>query len=174
MASYFRASFDHSEWDKVFNALTGPVKEQLARTIGYNMALVFRDDARANVPQSVGPYNPNSRGSAEAGTLRDNIYAAREKKKIKPNEVTYHVSWNSWNAWYGKLVEFGHWQIYNVYFDKNKGYWRTSNEPRLGGPKWIPGKAFLGGARWRAEGRAMQAGMIAGRSALPVLLGQIK
>lgn len=174
MANYFKASFDASEWDKVFNHLTGPMKESLARTIGSAAGAVFRDEAKAGVPKSVGPYNPNSRGSSEAGTLRDAIYLGYDKRHPKPNEFTYNVSWNSRLAWWGKLVEFGHWQIYQVYFDKNKGYWRTGKTPRLGGPKWIPGAAFLRGAQFRAEGRAVQAGMIAGRYALPVLLGQIK
>ena len=93
--------------------------------------------------------------------------------------VTYSVSWNSKRAPHGHLQEFGRWQPYRVYQDKD-GNWRTDKSQPLASPKWIPAQPFLRPAYDAMSETAIQAGMNRGRERMaeilanPAILDQYK
>jgi hypothetical protein len=169
MADSLKATFDSSEWDVIFAQLAGPVGESLARRMAVSGGVVLRDEAKLRAPlgtaeeHSMRPFG----GSKRPGALKAAIYLAYSDAS-KPNEVTYHISWNSKKAPHGHLLEFGYWQKYKVIFSKEKG-WFTTKELRPT-PKWIPAWSFLRPA-YEAKIKEVRAVMIQrGREELPKLL----
>lgn len=139
-------------------------------------AQVFYDRAKQNV-DALGRVTGNLSGA---------IYQAYSNDNSGQDKATYHVSWNHIKAPHGQLVEYGHWQRYQVILT-SKG-WRTmirpekqgtpkpsrraSQEvkdayyvPRAGGPVYIPGKHFMS--------RAAQAAPEAEQAIETVLLAAI-
>ena len=117
------------------------------------------------------------------GNLASSIYQAFSQDNSGPGLATYHVSWNHIKAPHAGLVEYGHWQRYQVVTTKS-GKWVTVAKPenagkkkprqrasqaekdayympRQGGPVYIPGKAFMR--------RALSAGPLATQAAAAVL-----
>lgn len=101
------------------------------------------------------------------GNLSSAIYQAYSESNSGQDKATYHVSWNHIKAPHGQLLEYGHWQRYQVILT-SKG-WKTMTRPgkmgtpkpsrrasqeakdayyvpRAGGPVYIPGKHFMGRA----------------------------
>lgn len=128
MANNRKTSVDMSE---VIDGLSrlGEAKEPVARSMGVAMGRVVRDEAKARAPV-LKPGNEGYDGQVE-GTLRDNIYLAFDDRKyvLNPNTYTYTVSWNSFRAAHGHLMEFGFEQPYQVTQD-GSGVWYT---PLTGG-----------------------------------------
>lgn len=172
MGNAFRADFDVSGWIEGLDKLEGPVRTSLARRMAVEGGVAMRDEAKRWVAPSVGPYNPNSRGSQEAGQLRDAIYLAYDTDASTDVTFTYTVSWNAKKAWWGKLVEFGYFQRYLVVFDKSKGYFTTIKERRHDEPKWIPGKPFLRPAYDITRPKLVSIMVTRGQKELPILLGE--
>lgn len=100
-----------------------------------------------------------------SGNLAESIYQVYSRDHSGPLTATYHVSWNHKKAPHGGLVEYGHWQRYQVRQTK-AGKWVTMIRPdkagqpkpkrrasqaekdayyvpRPGGPIYVPGKAFM-------------------------------
>lgn len=172
MGNTFKADFDVSGWDVAFDQLAGPIRTSLARRMGVEGGVALRDEAKRWVQPSVGPYNPNSRGSQEAGQLREAIYLAFDEGNSSDVVFTYTISWNAKKAWWGKLVEFGYHQRYLVLFDKEKGYYTTVKEVPLSEPKWIPGKPFLRPAFDIMQPKLTNIMVTRGMRELPILLGE--
>lgn len=100
-----------------------------------------------------------------SGNLASSIYQVYSQDNSGPSTATYHVSWNHSKAPHGGLVEYGHWQRYQVVQSKAgkfvtavrpekagqpKPRRRASQAekdayyvPRPGGPVYVPGKAFM-------------------------------
>ncbi len=166
--------FDIEEVVANLNKLSGPLKESLARRSAVAGGEVLRDEAKRWVPKSVGPYNPKSRGSQDAETLRNAIYLAFDKKTSTQTFFQYNVSWNAKKAWWGKLVEFGYYRRYRVYFNDKKGVYVTIKVDPLRNPVWVAPKPFLGAADNVAGARALQEMIDTAREQLPILLEQAK
>ena len=176
MADGITTKFDMSGVEVGMTALAGPIKESLARRMLVAAGQEVRDEAKRWVPTSVGPYNPSSRGSQDAGTLRDAIYLAFDKRDSTDVSFTYNVSWNNSIAWWGKLVEFGYTQKFVVIYNKKLGAFQTlakgknNGVLRPGGPKRIPGKPFMRPAYEIVIPKALSIMAATGRIELPILL----
>ena len=81
----------------------------------------------------------------------------------------YSVSWNAKTSPHGHLLEFGHWQIYQVRRLPGGEYVTMKNRP-LAQPKWVAAHPFLRPAYDAAIDRAKQAMMIRGRERMVELL----
>lgn len=171
MADRFRADFDVSGWIEGLDKLAGPIRTSLGRRMAVEGGVALRDEAKRWAPVSDGPYNPNSRGSQEAGQLRDAIYLAFDSSSTE-DVFTYTISWNAKKAWWGKLAEFGFFQRYRVIFDKQKGYYVTDKTQKLATPKWIPGKPFLRPAFDVTRPKLVSIMVTRGQRELPILLGE--
>lgn len=123
MAKSRKTSVDMSE---VIDGLSrlGEAKEAIARSMGVAMAQVVRDEAKVRAPV-LKPGNEGYDDQVE-GTLRDNIYMAFDKRRylLNPDSYTYTVSWNSFRAAHGHLMEFGFEQPYKVVRSRT-GVWFT-------------------------------------------------
>lgn len=172
MGNTFRADFDVSGWIEGLDKLAGPIRTSLARRMAVEGGVALRDEAKRWVQPSVGPYNPNSRGSQEAGQLRDAIYLAYDSEGSTDTVFTYHISWNAKKAWWGKLVEFGYFQRYVVYYNDKMGYFSTIKERRLDDPQWVPGKPFLRPAYDITRPKLVTIMVARGQKELPILLGE--
>lgn len=172
MADTFSASLDLSEWEDGLERLAGPIRTSLARRMLVEGGVALRDEAKRWVKPSVGPYNPNSRGSQEAGQLRDAIYLAYDTDASTDVVFTYTVSWNAKKAWWGKLVEFGYYQRYVVYFNEKYGVFTTDKERKLSDPQWVPGKPFLRPAFDITRPKLASIMIARGQKELPLLLGE--
>lgn len=161
-----RAAMDTSEWDAVFAALGGPVKESLARRMGVAGGRVIRDEAANNALVPMGPY-----GVERRTLLSHAMYVAFDKKNLKPNTYSYNVSWNAKVAPHGHLIEFGHWRPYSVYYDKLTDQWYSNVKSKLPGQgKWVPAYPFLRPALDRKGKDALKVMIDTGRDELPKLL----
>lgn len=179
MADKLSIDFDFSSILKSLDALSGPVRESLARRMLVAGGREMRDEAKRWVPTSVGPYNPNSRGSQDAGTLRDAIYLAFDKRNSTDVTFTYNISWNSFEAWWGKLVEFGYTQRYVTIYNKKLGAFQSLAKGRFGKggkgvllaePKRIEGKPFIRPAYEVSITRTLSIMAATGQVELPILL----
>lgn len=157
MADARRTTIDVSE---VLSGLTklGAAKEPIARAMGVAMGAQVRDEAKVRAPV-LEPGSEGYDGQVE-GTLRDNIYLAFDNRKfaLNPDRFTYTVSWNSFRAAHGHLMEFGFEQKYKVARGISTGLWYTPMSGRKGakgrgvgflredGPLQIAPRPFLGPA----------------------------
>lgn len=157
MANSRRTSVDMSE---VFTGLTklGEMKEPIARAMGVAMGAQVRDEAKVRAPV----LTPGAEGydGQVPGTLRDAIYLAFDNRKYMLNRdvLTYTVSWNSFRAAHGHLMEFGFEQKYKVARGTSTGLWYTPMSGRKGakgrgvgflredGPLAVAPRPFLGPA----------------------------
>lgn len=135
----------------------GEAKDPVARSMGVAMGQTVRDEAKVRAPV-LKPGNVGYDGQVE-GTLRDNIYLAFDDRKyaLNPNVYTYTVSWNSFRAAHGHLMEFGFEQPYKVAWD-GSGVWytpltgekgakgRNTGHLRPEGPLKVEPRPFLGPA----------------------------
>ena len=125
-------------------------------------AQVFYDQVKANV----------SRLRRVTGNLDSAIYQAFMDGASSPSLASYRVSWNKSKAPHGHLVEFGYLQRYEIARDERGRMFpmvrpemqgkpkpkRSAPQavkdayyvPRKGGPKQIPGKAFIRSAASKA------------------------
>lgn len=112
------------------------------------------------------------------GNLERSIYQVYSRDRSRRGRAVYHVSWNARKAPHGHLVEYGFLQRYVLYrandgtvrpvvrpgMDGQKKPSRRASQatkdaywiPLPGGPRQIPGKAFVRGAT-SAFGRASAA-----------------
>lgn len=168
------SSIDLSGWHAALDRLNGEAKESIARHMGAAGGRVLRDEAKMRVPVSVGPFNPTSRGAQDAWELYDSIYLAYDARNSGGNTFSYHVSWNAKKAWWGKLVEFGHFQRYPVY-QKKDGTWATlKKKGEVENPKFIKATPFLGPTYDSHILIARNAMFEAGRKRLSEILGGMK
>lgn len=135
----------------------GEAKEPIARSMGVAMGQTVRDEAKVRAPV-LQPGNEGYDGQVE-GTLRDNIYLAFDDRKyvLNPSTYTYTVSWNSFRAAHGHLMEFGFEQPYQV-MQNDAGIWytpltggkgakgRNTGRLRPEGPLKVEPRPFLGPA----------------------------
>lgn len=125
-------------------------------------AQVFYDQVKANV----------ARLRRVTGNLSSAIYQAYMAEASSPSHASYRISWNKTKAPHGHLVEFGYLQRYEIARDergrmfpmvrpemrgKPKPKRRAPQSvkdayyvPRKGGPRQIPGKAFIRSAASKA------------------------
>lgn len=162
---------------EVFEGLSrlAQAKEPIARSMGVAMGQEVRDEAKIRAPV----LEPGSEGydGQVAGTLRDNIYLAFDKRKyaINPNSFTYIVSWNSFRAAHGHLMEFGFEQKYVVRRGTTTGLFytpltgakgakgRNVGLARPDGPIHIRPQPFLGPAFDAKQPRLLSIAVQAGR-----------
>lgn len=155
MAAKPGISFDDSEWQAAFAKLDGPLKVSLARSMAVAGGKILRDEAKQQAP-------------VQSGKLREAIYLAYKDNMSTEQQVVYSVTWNSKLAPHGHLLEFGHWQPYEVVKLPNGDFF-TTNTP-LPAPKWTAAKPFLRPAYDTGIERAKQAMIERGRERLPELL----
>lgn len=146
--------------------LNGPVKHQLARSMGVAAGQVYRDEAKARAP--VGDQGPEEGISPYPGALRDSIYLAYAEEKSTEAQEVYSISWNKNIAPHGYWMEFGHWRVNVLVPIGTGGLWVATKE-RLDAPKWVPAHPFMRPAL-NAGPRAAAAAMARGRVRLAELL----
>ncbi|WP_368655392.1 HK97 gp10 family phage protein [Castellaniella ginsengisoli] len=159
------------DFQQVFDrldGLAGAAKEHLPRSMAVATGQVFRDEAKARAPR--GDDTPTSKVGPRL-PLAESIYLAYSESRSVPEAgiATYSVSWNSKRAPHGHLVEFGHWQPYRVYQDKDGRWWTDKGSP-LSAPKWISAKPFLRPAYDATGQTAIQSGLNRGRERMNEIL----
>jgi Bacteriophage protein of unknown function (DUF646). len=168
MADGYKAFLDATEWDRVFAALDGPIKESLARRMAVEGGVELRDEAKRWAP-------------VKDGTLRNSIYLVFDQSRSTPNSYSYSISWNAKKAPHGHLQEFGHWMKWQVIFNAKLGRFQTlatgknanaKGVPRKGGPKWIAAKPFLRPAYDIVTPKLLPIVVARGRKELPILLAE--
>ena len=173
MGSQVTIKHDFSSAIAGLDKLNGAFKQSLARRMGVEGGVALRDEAKRWVPRSVGPYNPNSRGTQEAYTLRNAIYLAFDKAGSSEDVIRYRVSWNAQKAWWGKLVEFEHYQRYQVYYNAKMGYYTTNKEVPLAAPRRIGPKPFLRPAYDIVEPKLLGIMVARGKEEFALLISEI-
>lgn len=160
--------FDFQQAFDRLDGLAKVAKEHLPRSMAVAAGTVFRDEAKARAPRSdggtvtdVGPRLP----------LAESIYLAYSDSRSIPEQgmASYGVTWNSRKAPHGHLLEFGYWQRYAVFKDKN-GNWRTDISRPLSSPKWVQAHPFLRPAYDAAVNIALQAAMDRGKQRMGEIL----
>jgi hypothetical protein len=176
MADGLKVKLDMSEWDRVFTALDGPVKESLARRMLVEGGVLLRDKAKELAPRSDGPYTPSSRGSHASGTLASAIYLAQDTDETTPTKYVYKISWNDKIAWWGKLAEFGYWRKYIARRDNSGQFYSDTTQGELPEDKWVrvPPHSFLRPANTSYGAAAIKAMIERGRREFPSLMAEIR
>ena len=154
MGEYIDAQVDFSDAIRGLERLRA-ARVSLARSMGVAGGQVFRDEAKQLAP-------------VKDGILRDAIYLAFRDAQSTGDQVTYSVTWNHSKAPHGHLIEFGHWQPFNVITLPDGRFVTTG--VRLPFPKWTPAHPFLRPAFNSSLFRAQNAMMQRGRERLPELL----
>ena len=170
-------TFDASGWKAGLDRLQGPLRESLARRMAVSGGVILRDEAKVRAPRSDGPYTPysgeGSRHSEASGTLADSIYLAFDQNKSTQTLFTYRITWNDEKAWWGRLIEFGHWRPFGVGLNK-EGFYVSHNPTKRKGKKgegdWVSAKPFLGPTFDAKLTEARTAMIERGRNELPKLL----
>ncbi|GGH62159.1 hypothetical protein GCM10010975_26570 [Comamonas phosphati] len=173
------APVDLSGLQSLFDDL-GDAADENVRPAAQAAAQVFYDAAGANVAKI----------PRVSGKLAQALYQAFSADNSGPGLAEYHISWNARKAPHGGLVEYGHWQRYQVVMTskgwvtavrpemigKPKPRRRASQAekdayymPRPGGPIYIPGRAFMRGAM-----RAAPAAVLASAAVLWDALEKVK
>lgn len=153
----FRGDIDVSGAIAGLDRLAGEQLQSLARSMGVAGGQVLRDEAKLRAPR-------------ESGTLAESIYLAFKDGKSTEARAVYSVTWNSRKAPHGHLLEFGHWQPYQVV--KINGQFVTLKDKPLENPKWIAAHPFLRPAFDSSSGRAVTAMQDRGRARLAELLAE--
>lgn len=165
------ASLQMEGWKTGLDKLGGPLKESLARRMLVEGGVVLRDEAILRAPLGEAPYNPESRGSQQPGTLKATIYLARDTKLTTQQSFTYAISWPRTSFW-GRFAEFGWWQTYAI-GRKPDGTFFTDVTRPLKSPIRHPAQPFLRPA-FDAKIDDAKAAMIArGKEELPNLMREL-
>ena len=149
------SKLDTHGWAEGLAKLDGPLRQSLARSMAVAGGKVLRDEAKQQAPM-------------ESGRLKESIYLAFKDGESSERQVVYSVSWNHRLAPHGHLIEFGHWQPYEV-VRLPSGEWITTTKKRAT-PKWTPAKPFLRPAFDAAHKIALSVMVERGRQRLPELL----
>lgn len=91
-----------------------------------------------------GPITPYSPGNLQRSIYQKHV---EDADKTGPAKATYQISWNRKKAPYGGMVEFGHFQKYEVTYDKQTQRFVTHKDRPLPSPKHIAAKPFIRPAR---------------------------
>lgn len=150
-------------------------KESLARTMGSEMGIAVRDEAKLRAPV-LQPGNEGLDGQTP-GLLRDAVYVAYDQRRAQLSQETfrYTVSWNSKRAPHGHLQEFGHWMPY-LYAKTDDGLFYTPMPP-IPNPSpgadgfWVAAQPFLGPAFDAKTPVLLQIATQAGRNRFTELFG---
>lgn len=143
----FDISVDTSALDAYLDQL-GDAAEEAVRPVAQAMAQVFYERVRLNVAAM----------GKKTGNLAGSIYQVYSKSQSADGvKATYHVSWNHVKAPHGHLLEYGYIKQWKSYLAKNGKWYTLKNEPLEGGPKQIPGAAFVRRAV-AAQPEAVEAG----------------
>jgi hypothetical protein len=161
------AKFNASGWDAAFAKIKGS-RESLARRMGVSGGVLLRDEAKAIAPIA----EPAMAGDHPPGTYRDSIYLAFDSDRSTATEFAYKVSWNAQIAWWGKLIEFGHWMPYKVVRVNGSFYTTDEKDERNGGKgQRIPAQGILARTGDALAADALRAMIERGKAELPILLG---
>jgi hypothetical protein len=164
------AKFDLSQVFKGLDKLSAK-GYSLGRRMGVSGIKVMKEEARANAPISSPPYNPISRGSQAPETLKNAIYGAFSDARSTPTLITYSVSWNRHQAWWGHLAEYGWLQTHKIEWVPGGDYFITTKIP-LPEPIFHPGTKFLSRSYEASIDRAREAMLQRGREELAILLAE--
>lgn len=168
MADTFKASLDLSDWNVAFDAMEGEVKESLARRMGAAGGRVLRDEAKREAL-----FADNLVGEGRSGQLSAAIYLGFDDKASSGNVFTYSVSWNRQKAFYGHMIEFGHWMPYDAYFNFTTNQWVTRKDlKREGQGVWVAARPFLRPTMDRFGGIAVRVMIERGRQEFVKLMGE--
>lgn len=173
------APVDLSGLQSLFDDL-GDAAEDAARPAAQAAAQAFYDAARSNIAKI----------PRVSGSLAQALYQAYSQDNSGQGFAEYHISWNARKAPHAGLVEYGHWQRYQVVMTA-KGWVtlvrpekvgqkrprrRASQAekdayylPRTDGPVYIPGRAFM-----REAMRAAPAAVLASADVLWQALERVK
>lgn len=147
----FSLGIDTSSLDAYLDGL-GDAAEEAVRPVAQAMIQVLYDRVNLNVA-ALGKWT---------GNLAASIYQVYSKDhSIAGAVATYHVSWNARKAPHGHLVEHGYIKRWKSYVGKDGKWYTLKNVPLEGGPKQIPGAAFV-----RRAAAAMPEALEAGKAEL--------
>lgn len=135
------ANLNIDGWLDGFDMLSD-IRESLARRMGVEGGVLLRDKAKEKAPVS----DPTVQSKYPAGNLRDSLYLARDTDASTDYVFVYKISWNAKQAWYGKLLEFGHWMPYRVHISVNGQFYTDKGERDMrnaGKGKRVKATAFL-------------------------------
>ena len=170
-ADGYSMKLDASGWEDGLRALTGPVKESLARRMLVSGGTHMRDHAKMLAAK-------------KSGLLAASIYLVFDAKASTKSNYVYGISWNASKAPHGHLIEFGHWR-YNIFLN---GRWQRSLLPGLtkgkgpqdhGGdgalkpPEWVRARPFLRPTLDTQRQATFNIMLQRGRKELPLLLAEI-
>lgn len=141
----FGIDINEGQFDALCDGLTAAV-EDAARPAAQAAAQVLYDEVQRNV----------RRIRRRTGNLAASIYQAYSRDNSGPARATYHISWNARKAPHGHLVEFGHFQRYEVSFDRESGRFITHLDRPLARPKKVAARPFIRPAQ-AAMPRAIEA-----------------
>lgn len=85
------------------------------------------------------------------GNLERSIYQVYSADNSSQTSATYQVSWNHRTAPHGWLVEYGHYQYWQVRYDPRTKRFISMKDQPLNPPKHIPAKAFVRSAASRTQ-----------------------
>ena len=113
---------------------TGQQIAEAARPAAQAGAQVLYDEVKRNV----------SRIKRKTGNLAASIYQVYSKDQSRPNRLqTYHIGWNHKKAPHGHLVEFGHFQRYEITFDPKTKRFTTHKDRPLATPRQLAARPFI-------------------------------
>lgn len=164
-SAFLSADVDTSDVLAGLDRLAGPIAYSLARSMGVAGGKVIRDEAIARCPVGIDKWYGQSK---TPGLLRSALYLAYRENASTPERVVYGVTWNSRKAPHGHLVEFGHWQRFEVARDP-QGDWYTTTIP-LEHPRFVAATPFLRPALDAKGAVAVQAMLDRAKVRLPELL----
>ena len=109
-------------------ALSDNFVNQVCRPAAFVASTVLYDEMLRRVPK-------------HSGTLENSIYRWREKAGTDQRAIFY-VGPNKRTAQHWWLVEHGHWQIYQIYWNEEKQAWRTSKK-LLAAPRYVAAQPYI-------------------------------
>lgn len=167
------AKLDTSEWTKALDGVgSSEFRESLTRRMLVEGGVFLVDKAKAKAVKSDPPYNPNSRGSHNPGTLSRSIYLVYQKEESTDTVYNYKISWNAKKAWWGRLVEFPYWRTHQVHRGINGEFYTDMSKP-LAQPKLMPARPFLLPTFEMYSSVAITQMIERGKRELPIMLAEI-
>ena len=130
--STFRMSFDISGLERALEADKQAVAESV-RPAAQAGAQVLYEAVKSNV----------SRIKKKTGNLAASIYQAYSESQSGPAKAAYHIAPNHKKAPHWWLVEYGHYQRYEVTKDPETGRFFTHKDRPLATPKHVPGRPYI-------------------------------
>lgn len=165
--------FDDRAVQASLSKLGSALSESLARSMGVAGGQVMRDLAKSYAPMGEPPFNPSSRGAQSTGALKNSIYLAFKQNLSNKDHVTYGVSWNSKEAWWGKLLEFS-WIQTHLFRRGKDGLFYTDMSRPLDRPIYHAAQPFMRPAFDAGLAPAKIAMIARGKERLPELLRETK